>query len=1627
MDAFGGGLMSSDGAIATLLLKPFMPLDITYQPIVILSTVTTAGEPIQFSLTAACSGIYSLTAFLFCAVVFGYIASGSMLKKVFYGVLAVVAAYLLNVLRIVVTVLLGRFFGLGVAVEFFHAVGGTVLAFVGTLLLLYIGTKLLKLSFMPKKEKFSSAAKETLPRIKINWKRMGILLIFLVICADLIVQASAVNYNSVANSEETAFNFNPNTGELAAFSNETGWTATFMGREPQSEKALGLIYVGNYYLSKSNSSNSVTAIFEVSDLQSKFHTWEGCLNYQAYPIEINKITYVTIYDKDTNIVNGETIVANAPTLNQTLVLVYWFDTLKLRTNETTADYSIKLTLLKYLPAANNQADTTKVEEAKNQLLSLSENYEQIWSQYKTNNNSFVVDMYRNKEAFAAVVIAMLAFSIAALFWQYLFARHFPLKQAIASKFMPKNALPTLEAIAATEVAIPIIIAAPEKTASVPEATKLTFVGVPVFMQADAVSEAISVQLRDANGTPVNAEKASTINLSPQGKWYSDLQGNTPISNSQVIIAVGSSSSPSFYFKTGAVNSPSLNIKLDEDGASYSQKPEMQVSVWLSASSENLTSALTKLIITPKPPAPPPIPPLLIVETPVDHIEITPDNATLVAGESLEYSAEAFDEAGNSLGGIKALYNVEGAIVDGNKISANIVGAYIITGLYMGKSANATLTVTHAEVSKVEITPADASVVAGETTSYTVMAYDAYGNTWDATSETSWSIDASAGGSWNKNEYSSAKSGSWTVTGTFNNQAYTTKLTVNPANLARFTISTSSRLINGLTFDVTIKAVDAFNNIVTGYSGTNSLSCSTGNITPNATDAFLDGVWSGTVTVSEGSSGFVILTTDGTHSGMSKLISIDKHAISHIISVSAGVGGTITPIGSLSVNHSVSKSFKVTPNIGYRVADVLVNGASVLDSIVDGAFTVSNVDNETSIAANFEAISCNITVNVGANGTSNLASQTVEWNSNLKFVFTPNPSYHVSDILVNGTSIGSVNSLDLKVTENTTVDVNFAVDTFSITVKENPNGLIEGPRQVNSSEDATFTVVPSPGYHIVDFILDDTSKGPINSYVIRNIRETHIIRAVFAIDTFTISASASPGGKISPEGTLTVNSGSTQTFIVSADTGYHLVDVLADGTSVMSNVADDKYRVSEVTKDIEISAVFAINTCYITVNVGSNGSSNLNSQIINWNSAMEFVFTPEEGYHVSNVLVNKKSVGKENILSLVVTEDTSVDVTFAINTYDVAITQSDNGLITGSASVNFGGMATFTIEPSEGYHIADVVVDGESLGAVNSYTLRNVVAAHSITAVFAINTYCISVSAAGNGAVSPNGSVTVNYGSAQAFTITPDANHHVADVLVDGYSVGALSSYTFRGIAADHTISVVFAIDTFSISAYAGAGGNITPGGYVNVNYGETQSFTISPNPHYHVEDVLVDGSSIGTVTSYAFNDVTADHTINVIFAIETFDIIASASTGGIISPNGVVSVAYGSTQSFTITANEGYHITAVIVDNVSQATASHKTSVEAAFTNVTAGHMITAIFAIDTFKITASAGPGGAISPSGSVKVNYGANHSLTITASPGYRIVDLIVDGASSPIPPHATTLQADFNKIHADHTISAVFTNEP
>ncbi|HET9234103.1 MAG TPA: T9SS type A sorting domain-containing protein, partial [Candidatus Eisenbacteria bacterium] len=185
------------------------------------------------------------------------------------------------------------------------------------------------------------------------------------------------------------------------------------------------------------------------------------------------------------------------------------------------------------------------------------------------------------------------------------------------------------------------------------------------------------------------------------------------------------------------------------------------------------------------------------------------------------------------------------------------------------------------------------------------------------------------------------------------------------------------------------------------------------------------------------------------------------------------------------------------------------------------------------------------------------------------------------------------------------------------------------------------------------------------------------------------------------------------------------------------------------------------------------------------------------------------------------------------------------------------------------------------------------------------TYTLTASAGPNGSITP-GTVNVPAGSNQMFTMTPNSCYRVADVLVDGGSVGALTSYTFTNVQADHTISVSFALagpDT--ITATAGQGGSISPSGDVIVNCGQNQMFTISPSGGYAILDVDVDNVSVGAVPSYTFTNVQTNHTIHA-----TFSDTAPPSCA-VLSPNGGDSLTVASSALLTWTASDNDTVTCV--------------------------------------------------------------------------------------------------------------------
>ncbi len=72
------------------------------------------------------------------------------------------------------------------------------------------------------------------------------------------------------------------------------------------------------------------------------------------------------------------------------------------------------------------------------------------------------------------------------------------------------------------------------------------------------------------------------------------------------------------------------------------------------------------------------------------------------------------------------------------------------------------------------------------------------------------------------------------------------------------------------------------------------------------------------------------------------------------------------------------------------------------------------------------------------------------------------------------------------------------------------------------------------------------------------------------------------------------------------------------------------------------------------------------------------------------------------------------------------------------------------------------------------------------------TYVITASVSGTGGtISPSGTSSVSSGGSKTFTITPKTFYRIANVMVDGKSIGAVTQYTFSNVTANHTISATF--------------------------------------------------------------------------------------------------------------------------------------------------------------------------------------------------------------------------------------------
>ncbi len=217
---------------------------------------------------------------------------------------------------------------------------------------------------------------------------------------------------------------------------------------------------------------------------------------------------------------------------------------------------------------------------------------------------------------------------------------------------------------------------------------------------------------------------------------------------------------------------------------------------------------------------------------------------------------------------------------------------------------------------------------------------------------------------------------------------------------------------------------------------------------------------------------------------------------------------------------------------------------------------------------------------------------------------------------------------------------------------------------------------------------------------------------------------------------------------------------------------------------------------------------------------------------------------------------------------IRITSSSiNGTITpnGNTTISYGGTQTYTYLPNPNYHFDSVLVNGvKNIDSTTSYTFTNVTSPHTIVAHFS-NTYSITSSAV-NGTITPNGNTMVTYGNNQTFTYLPNVGYHFDSIVVDGVkNMDSTTSYTFTNVTSPRTITAYFSINKYTIVPTV-TNGTIIPNVPVQVNHGNSQTFTYTPNTGYHFSSVIVGGiENLDSTESFTYTNITSSDTIKVVF------------------------------------------------------------------------------------------------------------------------------------------------------------------
>lgn len=555
-----------------------------------------------------------------------------------------------------------------------------------------------------------------------------------------------------------------------------------------------------------------------------------------------------------------------------------------------------------------------------------------------------------------------------------------------------------------------------------------------------------------------------------------------------------------------------------------------------------------------------------------------------------------------------------------------------------------------------------------------------------------------------------------------------------------------------------------------------------------------------------------------------------------------------------------------------------------------------------------------------------------------------------------------------------------------------NATVTPTKTVKTGDNHTVEWQASNGYHVAGVIIDDmlhkelTSK---TSYTFTGIMANHTVNIICVKDdpapsspdskNFTITTTAK-NASISPSKTVAL--GGSYTVKWQASSGYHITYVIVDGEIQIAESLAKEFVFDKVNSNHSVHVIaeadvqapggseeqdakYKIETNAINADISS-------SKTVKEGDSYTVTCTPKKGYHISSIvvdnemrpeLINETEFAFTNIkgnhtISVICEKDDEESVTppdpekptpekknyYMINTVSPGASKVE---LTPTFSVEEGASAKVKWKVKNGYKITRILVDGYALNndAVSSgeYEFDNIHTDHKVT-VYAeaygnivpdINEAFYNVStAASNATIDPSKSVKKGDDYKVAWTV--DEGYQVSRILIDGTNHPELfeaGEYTFADIADNHTISVICVKETstpvdpdkpdpgdvaglvFINTSIANGPGTITSSAIVNAGKDVPIEWKIEGDERrYKVDSIYIDGEPVEIDgDSYKFEDVTEDHNIDVYLVPNMVNVTVTYEGEGVVSESAYMFC--GDEYQMTASASSGWTLYEIYRDD----------------------------------------------------------------------------------------------------------------